>query len=53
MAAAYREIGRWAGGTVADRVCGTNGTAVLHGLPLRIARPLPRPRALWWLPRLW
>jgi protein-tyrosine phosphatase len=53
MAAAYRQIARWAGEAVADQVCGTNGTAVLHGLPLRVPRPRPRPRALWWLPRLW
>jgi protein-tyrosine phosphatase len=53
MAAAYRQIARWAGEAVAARVCGTNGTAVLHGLPLRVAPPEPRPRALWWLPRLW
>jgi protein-tyrosine phosphatase len=51
MADAYRQIERWAGAAVADRVCSTNGTAVLHGLPLRVAPPEPaRSR---WLPRLW
>jgi hypothetical protein len=32
-------------------VCGTNGVAVVQGLPLRVAPPLPRRR--WGLPRLW
>jgi protein-tyrosine phosphatase len=40
---AYRTIEHWAGQPVADRVCSTNGLAVLHGLPLRIPRPKPRP----------
>lgn len=51
MAAAYREIVRWAGSAVADRVCSTNGLAILNGLPLRIARPRPQRRpwfALFW-----
>jgi protein-tyrosine phosphatase len=51
MAAAYERIVKWAGAAVADRVCGTNGVAVVQGLPLRLAPPLPRRR--WWLPRLW
>jgi protein-tyrosine phosphatase len=49
MAAAYRQITRWAGSTVADRVCSTNGTAVVHGLPLRIPEPTPR-RWRWFAP---
>jgi protein-tyrosine phosphatase len=50
MAAAYEQIVRWAGSAVADRVCSTNGTAVLTGLPLHV--PLPKPR-LRWFQRLW
>jgi protein-tyrosine phosphatase len=50
LAEAYRRVRRWAGSTVADRVCSTNGMAVLQGLPLRIAEPEPRRS---WLPRLW
>ncbi len=42
MAGAYRQISSWAGVGVADRVCSTNGTAIVHGLPLRIAPPEPR-----------
>jgi protein-tyrosine phosphatase len=47
---AYREVVRWAGVTVADRVFSTNGTAVCHGLPLHLPEPLPR-RPSWF--RLW
>ena len=46
MAAAYQLICRWAGCTIADRLCSTNGLAVLHGLPLRVPRPGPA-RAGW------
>jgi protein-tyrosine phosphatase len=51
MADAYRQIARWAGAAVADRVCSTNGMAVLHGLPLRVAPPEPVQSR--WFPRLW
>jgi protein-tyrosine phosphatase len=51
MAEAYRTIARWAGVAVADRVCSTNATAVVHGLPLRI--PVPQPRRAWSLFRFW
>jgi protein-tyrosine phosphatase len=51
MADAYRQVVRWAGVAVADRVGSTNGLAVLQGLPLRVPEPAPRPRR--WLPRLW
>ena len=51
MAAAYRQIALWAGSAVADRVCSTNGTAVAHGLPLRL--PAPEPRARRWFPCFW
>jgi protein-tyrosine phosphatase len=44
MKNAYEQISRWAGVNVADRVCSTNATAVVHGLPLRIAPPEPRRR---------
>jgi protein-tyrosine phosphatase len=51
MAEAYRLVCRWAGATAADRVFSTNGTALLHGLPLRV--PLPEPRRIGWLSRIW
>jgi protein-tyrosine phosphatase len=51
LAAAYQQIASWAGSSVADRVCSTNGTAILHGLPLRI--PEPQPRARRWFARFW
>lgn len=49
MARAYQQISRWAGVSAADRVCSTNGTAIVHGLPLRIAEPEPR-RRRWFAP---
>lgn len=51
MAAAYREIARWAGTPIADRVCSTNGIAVLTGLPLRLDPPEPERRS--WFSRFW
>lgn len=51
MADAYRQIVHWAGSAMADRVCSTNGIAVLQGLPFRVPAPLPVARR--WLPRLW
>lgn len=47
MAEAYRQIIRWAGVPMADRVCSINATAIVYGLPLRIARP--EPRGIRWL----
>jgi protein-tyrosine phosphatase len=44
MATAYRQVVRWAGRGVADRVFSTNGMAVLQGLPLRVAPPRPLER---------
>lgn len=51
MRAAYERIARWAGASAADRVCSTNGTAILHGLALRVAPPQPERRGLFrsWL----
>jgi protein-tyrosine phosphatase len=49
MAAAYRQIAQWAGEPTADRICSTNGMALLQGLPLRI----PPPRPAGWLARFW
>jgi protein-tyrosine phosphatase len=49
MAAAYEQIARWAGASMADRVCSTNATAVVHGLPLRIPQPELR-RSRWFAP---
>lgn len=51
MAAAYRQVAAWAGVGTADRVCSTNATAVLHGLPLRVPGPEPRPTR--WFARFW
>lgn len=51
FAKAYRQIIRWAGISTADRICSTNGLAVLSGLPLRVAPPALRPRR--WYARLW
>jgi protein-tyrosine phosphatase len=51
LAAAYDQIVRWAGQKVADRVCSTNGMAILSGLPLRVAPPRPQRRIGFF--RLW
>lgn len=51
LAAAYHEIVRWAGHAVADRVCSTNGMAILQGLPLKV--PGPQPRRTAWFSRWW
>jgi protein-tyrosine phosphatase len=51
LAAAYRQVCRWAGSAVADRVASTNGVAVLSGLPLRVPEPVA-PRA-GWFPKFW
>jgi protein-tyrosine phosphatase len=48
LAAAYRRISRWVGAAAADRIGSTNGTAIAHGLPLRIPEPEP-PRTRWLL----
>jgi protein-tyrosine phosphatase len=47
LADAYRQIVSWAGARVADRVAGTNGLAVLQGLPLHL--PEQEPRGRWWV----
>jgi hypothetical protein len=36
---------------VADRVCSTNATAIVHGLPLRV--PPPEQRRTSWFGRFW
>jgi len=51
MAEAYQQIVHWAGAAVADRVCSTNGLAVLTGLPLRVPEPQPQGRS--WFSRFW
>jgi protein-tyrosine phosphatase len=51
MAAAYRQVQCWAGDAVADRVCSTNGLAILRGQPVQIAPPR-RKMTLFGLP-LW
>jgi protein-tyrosine phosphatase len=51
LAAAYRQVVRWAGNAAADRVASTNGLAILQGLPLRVPPLGPRPRR-WFAPFL-
>ncbi|HEV3205184.1 MAG TPA: CpsB/CapC family capsule biosynthesis tyrosine phosphatase [Gemmataceae bacterium] len=51
MAAAYERIRDWAGSAVADRVCSTNGLAVLQGLPLKVQ--MPEKKKVRWLPKIW
>jgi protein-tyrosine phosphatase len=51
MADAYRQVDRWAGPAVADRVAFANGLAVARGTPLRL--PPPRPRSRLALLPLW
>jgi protein-tyrosine phosphatase len=46
LADAAAKIRRWAGDRVADRVCGTLGTAILQGLSLPITPP-EAPRRSW------
>jgi protein-tyrosine phosphatase len=53
LAAAFQRVTEWIGPAQADRIGSSNGLAVAHGLPLRIARPLARPMAAWWFPNLW
>ncbi len=50
MARAYRRIAHWAGTGAANRICSTNGLAVLEGFPLQL--PEPKPRRRRWLSRL-
>jgi protein-tyrosine phosphatase len=49
LAAAYRRIADWAGRTVADRVCGSNGMMVLNGRTPWFPEPEPERRWLSWL----
>jgi protein-tyrosine phosphatase len=51
LAAAYRRIAEWAGAAMADRVCGTNGTAILSGREPWLPEPQPERRR--WLSWLW
>ncbi|MHB1421795.1 MAG: tyrosine-protein phosphatase [Gemmataceae bacterium] len=51
MSAAYRQIVRWIGHGMANRIASTSGMAILQGLPLRLPRPEPRKVnwfAGWW-----
>jgi len=51
LADAYRQISRWTGTGMADRICSSNGLAVLQGMSLRV--PRPQPKRTWWVPRFW
>jgi len=53
LASAWREITRWVGPGLADRIASSNGLAAAHGLPLRVRRPQVRSMATWWTSRLW
>jgi protein-tyrosine phosphatase len=44
VSAAYNQIAEWTDWATADRICSTNGMAVLEGLPLKTPRPTPRKR---------
>ncbi len=49
-AEAYRQVVRWVGNTFADRICSTNGMAIVQGLHVRVPEIVPRPRRwfAWW-----
>lgn len=49
LAAAYHQVVEWVGAPAADRICSTNGMALLQGLPLRVAPPRPAR----WLAGFW
>jgi protein-tyrosine phosphatase len=49
LAAAYRQIAAWASPAVADRVCGTNGLAILQGRAPWFPEPEPERSWLSWL----
>jgi protein-tyrosine phosphatase len=44
IAAAYDRLATWAGAAYADRVCSTNGIAILEGLSIQTPRPAKRRR---------
>jgi hypothetical protein len=49
MRDAYQKIREWVGTAAADRICSTNGLAVLNGLPITFPAPAPRRRKhLFW-----
>jgi protein-tyrosine phosphatase len=50
FADAYRRVVRWVGSAAADRICSTNGTALVQGLPVRVPEIRPRARRwfAWW-----
>jgi len=47
---AYRQVVRWVGNAATDRICSTNGMAILQGLPVRVPEIQPRSRLwfAWW-----
>jgi len=49
LAGAYRQITEWAGAAMADRICGTNGTAILSGREPWLPEPKPERRWFSWL----
>lgn len=50
LAAAHETITSWCGSAIANRICSTNGHAIIHGLPMKLAKPKPARRrwfGLW------
>ncbi len=46
MGDAYKEVCRWAGVSIADRVFSTNGMGILQGWPIRFSKP-EKPKKAW------
>jgi protein-tyrosine phosphatase len=50
LSAAHDRIARWTNPAVAERLCSTNGMAILQGLPLVVPQPEP-PKRRWFAAR--
>jgi protein-tyrosine phosphatase len=46
MGDAYKEVCRWAGVSIADRIFSTNGMGIMQGWPLKFSKP-EQPRKAW------
>jgi protein-tyrosine phosphatase len=51
MNAAYQQVLRWVGTSMADRIGSTYGMAILQGLPLRV--PKPQAKSVRWFAGWW
>jgi hypothetical protein len=47
MSDAYKEVCRWAGVNVADRIFSTNGMGILQGWQIRFSKP-EAPKKAWY-----